>query len=560
MAEETEQVQSRTFSAGTKIDNRYEIISKLGAGGFATVYKARHLLIDRDVALKIMDLQKCESDENFTERFLREAKIAGKLHHPNVVTIHDFGFVSETNQPYIAMELLEGYDLDHELLQNGPLSPNRAFALLLPVLEALGEGHRMGIVHKDLKPANLFLTEPGTPHEQLKILDFGVARMESAQASKLTAAGQIMGTPRYLAPEYIQSHIVTPALDVYQMGLIIAEALTAKPVIDGPNPFTTVMLHCNGEYELPEFLDQGPVGDVFHKALCIDYKERFQNCEEFAEALVTVAEFFESTTPITGGKEQPAHALSIAQRVSGHAFAKIPGSRSITGSISAQNHPQRKNILLLCLLAALVVIAIVVVVAVLPKEEVTTEPSPTPPQTEQEPPSLPQAVNYTFSSEPNGALVRNVRTDSVICPSTPCEYSYEGPWPLEVEFVKNHFETKEVSLNEDSRKLVFVTLDLKPLTFKFETDPPGANVKSTDGSVVYCETTPCIHRFPPPWPVKVSIILDGYNQETVELTPKMDSDIHLQLQKKVKREKQEKQKETGKETENNPSKDIHFFD
>ena len=295
-------VPMATLPVGMKIDDRYEILGVLGVGGFATVYRAHHLTIDRDVALKVMDLKK-GVDPSYSERFFREAKIAAKIHHNNVVSIYDFGHVAETGQPYIAMEMLHGHDLSHELSKNGPLSPNRAFVLFRPVLDALSEGHRLGIVHKDLKPENLYLVDPGGPRELMKILDFGVARINSSEVAKLTSAGQLLGTPRYLAPEYITSQNVSPAIDVYQMALILSEALTGVPAVSG-DPFHAMMLHCSGQIQISDFLLNGPVGEVFKKAIAIEPTERYENCAAFGAALDTVADYFASETPLKGGAPQ----------------------------------------------------------------------------------------------------------------------------------------------------------------------------------------------------------------------------------------------------------------
>ncbi len=283
------------FSPGMVVDDRYEIKGSIGSGGFATVYRAYHRLIDRDVALKILDVKKGQAEPNFAERFFREAKIAARIQHANVVTIYDFGFAGPRKQPYIAMELLEGHDLSEEIALRGPMVPQRALNLFKPALEALHEGHRAGVVHKDLKPANLYLTDPGGGREALRILDFGVARIDADQVARMTDTGQLLGTPRYLAPEYIRSQIVTPAIDVYQMALIMAEAMTGKAVVEG-NPYTAMMMHCNGTLDLHAFFREGPVGQVFAKALATDHLQRYKNAGEFLNSLDSVSATFERST------------------------------------------------------------------------------------------------------------------------------------------------------------------------------------------------------------------------------------------------------------------------
>ncbi len=285
------------LQVGERIDGRYVIQGVLGVGGFATVYQARQLLIERTVALKVLDLHKTAADPSFGERFIREAQIAARIRHPNVVRIHDFGFHGAHRLPYIAMEILEGRSLDQELALHGPMLPARLHHLFTPILDALAVGHRAGIIHKDLKPANLMLTNPGEQREALCVLDFGVARAESG--GRLTETGRLFGTPRYLAPEYIQEQRVTPAIDVYQMALIIAEALQGLPVVDD-DPYASMVQHCTGDLRLPDFLCQGAIGDVFKRALAVRVEDRFPDAGAFLQAFQTLGPRFQLAPALPG--------------------------------------------------------------------------------------------------------------------------------------------------------------------------------------------------------------------------------------------------------------------
>lgn len=287
------EVELNRLEAGRILDGRYEIIEYIGAGAFAAVYKARQLNIKRPVAIKVLNIinawQDAATRKAFGDRFLREAQTAAQIRHTNVVTIYDFGIIADLGQPFIAMELLEGHDLEAELRKNGPMEPARALKLMLGSLEALGEGHDLGIVHKDLKPSNLYLVEPGTRRETLKIVDFGIARIQEKEGQKLTGTGQLFGTPQYLAPEYIEQQIATPALDVYQMGLILVEMLTAKTVVDVDNPYKCLMMHCNGDLPIPAALRQGAFGAVLNGAIEVDHKKRYPNANAFGDALRTIS-------------------------------------------------------------------------------------------------------------------------------------------------------------------------------------------------------------------------------------------------------------------------------
>ncbi len=274
------------LTPGTVLEGRYEITGFIGAGGFALVYRAREMAIQRDVAIKILSAPRDGEDLlAFRERFSREAQTAARIHHPNVVTVHGFGMLE--NQPYIVMELLEGHDLNDLLKEQGPLHPTRAVPLFINVLDALGEAHRQGIIHKDLKPANLFLHHAGTRREMMKVVDFGIARI-GHKGGHLTTTGQLMGTPRYYAPEYIKNQVVTPSLDVYQMGLILVETFTGKPVVNVDDPYVCLMRHSNGELGIPTPLLDSPLGPVLVKALELDHQARFLDCHAFREALETV--------------------------------------------------------------------------------------------------------------------------------------------------------------------------------------------------------------------------------------------------------------------------------
>jgi len=283
--ETSESVAEEKLEPGAIVDERYEILDFLGEGGFARVYRARHVHIDRPVAIKVLDVSKVPRASGFEARFVREAQTAARIDHPNVVTIHDFGFSGDSRRPYLAMELLEGHDLEAELAENGRLETARAVTLFLGALDALAEAHTEGIVHKDLKPSNLFITHPGESRENMLVLDFGVASVGASAQQRLTATGQILGTPQYLSPEYIQDQIALPAFDVYQMGLILAEMLTGAAIIDAENPFQILMAHCQGNYELPVRLLDSPLGPVLEQALAIDHDARYQNAGEFRDAL-----------------------------------------------------------------------------------------------------------------------------------------------------------------------------------------------------------------------------------------------------------------------------------
>jgi serine/threonine protein kinase len=189
---------------------------QLGHGGMASVYAARDTGLDRTVAVKVL-ADNLAGDEDLRRRFLREARLAARLSHPNVVNVFDAG--EDDGQPYIVMELVEG----ETLAERGRVPPDEARGLALQAARGLAHAHEAGLVHRDIKPGNLLLRRDGT----LKIADFGIAR--AAETTALTQAGTVLGTAAYLAPEQALGEEVTPAADVYSLGAVLYELLTGRP-------------------------------------------------------------------------------------------------------------------------------------------------------------------------------------------------------------------------------------------------------------------------------------------------------------------------------------------
>ena len=268
--------------------DRYEVGELLGRGGFAAVYAGFDPVIKRDVAIKVLHSyllgdEKADKREAMLIRFRQEASSAASIGHPNVVNIFDMGVIGDDEQPFIVMERLDGHDLEAELGRSGPIPAARLLPLFATALEAIGAAHKKGVVHRDLKPSNLFLVNPDTEEEDIRVVDFGIARVE--QAEGVTATGQVVGTARYLAPEYIIRSLVSPALDVYQMGLILVELLSGAPVVEGEGVLNCVHMHTNRDLRVPEALLTSPLGPLVTRALAFEPEERFADGREFARAL-----------------------------------------------------------------------------------------------------------------------------------------------------------------------------------------------------------------------------------------------------------------------------------
>ena len=198
---------------------RYRVDHVLGSGGMALVYQARDEELDRPVAIKVL-ADNLAADEAFRKRFLREARLAAQLAHPNVVQVYDSG--EADGRPYIVMEYVDGETLAELLSRRGRLPPAEAVELALQVCAGLEHAHRAGLVHRDIKPQNVLIRDDGT----VKIVDFGIAR--SAQGTQLTETGSVLGTAAYLAPEQAAGEEVTAATDVYALGVVLYEMVTGR--------------------------------------------------------------------------------------------------------------------------------------------------------------------------------------------------------------------------------------------------------------------------------------------------------------------------------------------
>ena len=290
--EEASQQNPGPFKVGTILKGRYELQRTLGEGGFAVVYLAFDRVIERPVAIKVLNNEMIrsggESAKLVRDRFLREVRLTAQIRHPGIVEIYDFGVLEEGQHPYMIMEYLEGTDLDLELGQRGGLDAERVLPLFVGALEALGKAHKQGVIHKDLKPANLFLSDASTEHEAIKVVDFGIAHTDHGSDGRLTKTGAMTGTPHYLPPEYLQSQEVSPPMDVYQMGLILVETLTGRRVVEGDTVFQAILKHVHRDFEIPQGIVESQLGPVVEKAIAFEPGDRYPTATEFGQALSAI--------------------------------------------------------------------------------------------------------------------------------------------------------------------------------------------------------------------------------------------------------------------------------
>lgn len=266
---------------GTTVADRYEVISQLGMGGMAKVYKAKDLNLGRDVALKVL-LESVSSDPEFRERFRREARASAALSHPNIVQVYDF--FEAGKDVFIVMELVDGRDLRDYLQERGRLSVDEAVRITLDVLSALEFAHSRGVVHRDISARNVMLSRDGS----VKVADFGIARIVGERT--LTQDGELIGSVQYISPEQASGGHATPAADIYSTGVLLYEMLTGELPFSSDNVVKLALMHVQTPTpkpsatcpEIPEALDT-----IVLKAMAKSPAQRYRTASEMTAALLS---------------------------------------------------------------------------------------------------------------------------------------------------------------------------------------------------------------------------------------------------------------------------------
>ncbi|MBZ0116702.1 MAG: serine/threonine protein kinase, partial [Sandaracinaceae bacterium] len=255
------------------------------------VYKAEQAPLGRLVALKVLSPKHdVDKDPEFRKRFFLEAATVAKLTHPNTVTVFDYG-QGDGGLYFIAMELLEGVTLKHALRESGPFPPERAIHVTKQICRSLREAHRLGIVHRDMKPGNVMLLEQGDEKDFVKLLDFGLVKdTEAADEEDLTQAGVFMGSPKYMSPEQIQGERVDGRSDIYSVGVIFFELLTGRPPFEREKQVQILMDHLNAPIPAMSSIEGHPPvpGDleaIVRKCLAKKREERFADMDALLLAL-----------------------------------------------------------------------------------------------------------------------------------------------------------------------------------------------------------------------------------------------------------------------------------
>lgn len=285
------------MNEGMLLNNRYQLLERLGAGGMSDVYRARDLMLERSVAIKVLH-ENYSNDTAFQQRFRQEARAAANLSHPNIVTVHDFGL--DHGQLFIVMEHIPGKDLKTILRQRGRYSVEEAIPLMVQACAGIGYAHRAGLVHCDIKPHNMIVTTDG----RLKVTDFGIARALSTILPD-ERADVVWGSPQYFAPEQAVGEPPSPASDVYSLGVVMYEVLTGALPFAAPTSEELARMHLESppippsEYvpDIPSALEQ-----IVLKVLAKEPAARYRTADQLGRVLLRFG---------TQRDEQAAPALSL---------------------------------------------------------------------------------------------------------------------------------------------------------------------------------------------------------------------------------------------------------
>lgn len=304
----------------------YRIISQIGKGGMATVYKAYQPSMDRNVAIKVLPRQLAESAE-FAARFQQEARIIARLEHPHILPVFDFG--ESDGVTYFVMRYLEAGTLKTKM-EAGPLALDEIDRLFTQLAEALGYAHAHGIVHRDLKPANALVDE----HGNVFLTDFGIAKLLESASPRLTQTDAIMGTPAYISPEQAKAQAVDRRSDIYSLGIILYEMVTGSVPFVADTPLAVILKHISDPLPPPSVVKKdipGPIERVILKALAKEPADRYASAEEFLSAWKRALDETETAQRAPEPKPAPASRAGMPAPPSA---AVSPSSGGRTGWVA----------------------------------------------------------------------------------------------------------------------------------------------------------------------------------------------------------------------------------
>jgi serine/threonine protein kinase len=370
--------------------HRYRLDSRIATGGMGEVWRASDTTLGRTVAVKLLKAEYAD-DATFRSRFASEAQHAAALHHPGVAAVYDFGEAATADgspRPYLVMELVDGQPLSALIVPGQPLDPDVTRDLMGQAADAIGAAHAAGIVHRDVKPANLIVT----PDRQVKITDFGIARALEGMA--LTQTGQVMGTPQYISPEQAQGQPATPASDVYSLGVVAFECLTSERPFVAPTPVATALAHVREP--VPPLPDSVPadLAAVVTRSMAKDPADRYPDAAAFATAL-------RDPSAAAATAVVPAAAAAAEGTTVMPAVTPAPAPTPADGTPVPPPEEEKRRPRWLWIVLAVAVLAAVIALAAVALSGGEDEPveDPTPSQTTRD--RAPRTPDDTVSEEPS---------------------------------------------------------------------------------------------------------------------------------------------------------------
>lgn len=399
---------------GQMIGERYKVLSVLDRGGMGVIYRAEQLPIGRKVALKVLAKDQLEGEsETFSQRFLMEASTCAQLSHPNTITLYDFGETPDGCH-YIAMELLQGRNLQQVLDAEKTLDPIRTLHIVLQIAGSLCEAHEFGIVHRDLKPGNIFLTAYGDDEDFVKVLDFGLAKQTQGKTTNLTQQGLMVGSPRFMSPEQIRSLSLDGRSDIYSIGAIMYRCLTGRYVFDSEEQVNVILGHINEppppfEVAAPARLIPQGIEAVVMRCLAKNPDERYGSINELVLALEDLMVALEPANQNTTLRMSRPRAMAVAQQSLPDEVIDT-GEHSLAKQGPVQATPARHP---LPMVLALALVAIAFWWVGRSSSPVEVEPVAQPPveegwvegAEEGNPPAAPSLVPLDLVTDPAGATV-----------------------------------------------------------------------------------------------------------------------------------------------------------